>query len=173
MSEMFAVFSGPLAVPCIVCLIAGIVLLLVELCLPGFGAPGILGILSLFAVVVMQFIGNSLAGALAFTLCMLILVLLLLIFFLRSFKKGFLSKSPLVNRSSIRDISDKATDIPEPSVARGSRGTALTALRPAGIVEIDGNRINAETDGTFLPAGTVVEVTGTKGLSIFVRGVQQ
>ena len=172
MSEMFAVFSGPLAVPCIVCLVAGIVLLLVELCIPGFGAPGILGILSLFAVVVMQFMGNSLAGALSFTLCMLVLILLLLLLFLRSFKKGLLSKSPLINRSSIRESSGKSADEPKPVVSRGSRGTALTALRPAGIVEIDGNRINAETDGTFLPAGTVVEVTGTEGLSIFVRAVQ-
>ena len=172
MSEMFAVFSGPLAVPCIVCLVAGIVLLLVELCIPGFGAPGILGILSLFAVVVMQFMGNSLAGALSFTLCMLVLILLLLLLFLRSFKKGLLSKSPLINRSSIRESSEKGADEPKPVVSRGSRGTALTALRPAGIVEIDGNRINAETDGTFLPAGTVVEVTGTEGLSIFVRAVQ-
>ncbi|MBQ3663543.1 MAG: hypothetical protein II914_05340 [Clostridia bacterium] len=172
MSEMFAVFSGPLAVPCIVCLIAGIVLLLVELCLPGFGAPGILGILSLFAVVVMQFIGNSLAGALAFTLCMLVVVLVLLILFLRSFKKGVLSKSPLVNRSSIRS-SGKSSKDPKPVVTRGARGTALTALRPAGIVDIDGNRINAETDGTFLPAGTAVEVYRTEGLSIFVRSVEQ
>ena len=173
MSEMFAVFSGPLAIPCIVCLIAGIVLLLVELCLPGFGAPGILGILSLFAVVVMQFIGNSLAGALAFTLCMLVVVLVLLILFLRSFKKGVLSKSPLVNRSSIRASYNKSFKDPKPVVTRGARGTALTALRPAGIVEIDGNRINAETDGTFLPAGTAVEVYGTEGLSIFVRSVKQ
>ncbi|MBQ6426134.1 MAG: hypothetical protein IJJ92_05020 [Clostridia bacterium] len=173
MSEMFAVFSGPLAVPCIICLITGIVLLLVELCLPGFGAPGILGILSLFAVVVMQFIGNSLTGALAFTLCMLILVLILLILFLHSFKKGLLSKSPLVNRSAVKKSSGKSSDEPKPVIARGSRGTALTALRPAGIVEIDGNRINAETDGTFLPAGTIVEVTGTEGLSIFVRSVPE
>ena len=143
-----------------------------ELCLPGFGAPGILGILSLFAVVVMQFIGNSLAGALAFTLCMLVVVLVLLILFLRSFKKGVLSKSPLVNRSSIRS-SGKSSKDPKPVVTRGARGTALTALRPAGIVDIDGNRINAETDGTFLPAGTAVEVYRTEGLSIFVRSVEQ
>ncbi len=173
MSEMFAVFSSPLAVPCIICLIAGVVLLLVELCIPGFGAPGILGILCLFAVVVMQFMENSVAGALAFTLCLLLLILVLLVLFLRSFKKGLLSKSPLVNRSSVRKSSGKGEKDPEPVIARGSRGTALTALRPAGIVEIDGNRINAETDGTFLPAGTVVEVTGTEGLSIFVRAVQQ
>ena len=172
MSEMFAVFSGPLAIPCTICLITGIVMFLVELCLPGFGVPGTIGILSLLAVVVMQFIGNSITGALSFTLCMLFLVLLLLLLFLRSFKKGLLSKSNLINRSAIRQSSENETEDPKPVLARGARGTTLTPLRPAGIVEIEGNRINAETDGTFLPAGTDIEVTGTEGLSILVRAVR-
>ena len=76
------------------------------------------------------------------------MVLVLLILFLRSFKKGVLSKSPLVNRSSIRASSNKSSKDPKPVVTRGARGTALTAL---GVYD----RI-----GKYAGAGSAIPVTG-------------
>ncbi len=40
----------------------------------------------------------------------------------------------------------------------GSTGTALSDLRPGGIVDIDGHRIDVVTSGEYLPAGEVIEV---------------
>ena len=166
MNEMLLLFSGPLAVPCLICLIAGIALLIIEMCIPGFGAPGIFGILCLIAAVLMQFIGNTVRGALAFTACVMVFMLVLVLIFLRSFRKGALSRSPIVNRSAVAQEQPTGE-----TILPGAKGKALTPLRPAGIVEIAGKRVNAETDGTFLAAGTEVEVIEAKGLGIIVHEV--
>ena len=171
MSEMIAFFSGPLAALCIILLIAGITLLIVEMCIPGFGAPGIFGIICLIAAVVVQFIGNTPRGALTFTACVVVLLLILVLVFLRSFKNGALSHSPFVNKTAVKEEPVKEEPVQTLSVLPGMKGKALTPLRPAGIVELNGKRVNAETDGTFLPAGTEVEVTEVKGLGIIVHEI--
>jgi membrane-bound serine protease (ClpP class) len=53
------------------------------------------------------------------------------------------------------DDSDDAS--PESSLV-GSTGLAVTDLRPGGIVDIDGHRIDVVTSGEFLPAGELIEV---------------
>ena len=40
----------------------------------------------------------------------------------------------------------------------GKSGTAVTNLRPVGVVEIEGKRYDVRTHSTFLPAGTKVSV---------------
>jgi membrane-bound serine protease (ClpP class) len=40
----------------------------------------------------------------------------------------------------------------------GSTGVAVSDLRPGGIVDIDGHRIDAVTSGEYLPAGEMIEV---------------
>ena len=51
----------------------------------------------------------------------------------------------------------------------GRTGTALSPLRPAGIAEIDGVRVDVVSDGGFIDAGTPIEVTRVDGNRIVVR----
>jgi membrane-bound serine protease (ClpP class) len=51
----------------------------------------------------------------------------------------------------------------------GRSGTAVSPLRPAGIAEIDGVRVDVVSDGGFVEAGTPVEVTRVDGNRIVVR----
>jgi membrane-bound serine protease (ClpP class) len=51
----------------------------------------------------------------------------------------------------------------------GRTGTALSPLRPAGIAEIDGTRVDVVSDGGFIEAGAVIEVTRVDGNRIVVR----
>jgi membrane-bound serine protease (ClpP class) len=51
----------------------------------------------------------------------------------------------------------------------GRTGTALSPLRPAGIAEIDGARVDVVSDGGFIEAGTPIEVTRVDGNRIVVR----
>jgi membrane-bound serine protease (ClpP class) len=48
-------------------------------------------------------------------------------------------------------------------------GTALSPLRPAGIAEIDGTRVDVVSDGGFIDAGAAIEVTRVDGNRIVVR----
>jgi membrane-bound serine protease (ClpP class) len=51
----------------------------------------------------------------------------------------------------------------------GRTGTALSPLRPAGIADIDGARVDVVSDGGFIDAGTPIEVTRVDGNRIVVR----
>jgi membrane-bound serine protease (ClpP class) len=52
---------------------------------------------------------------------------------------------------------------------RGRVGVAVSPLRPAGIAEIDGTRVDVVSDGSFIEAGTAIEVTRVDGNRIVVR----
>ena len=51
----------------------------------------------------------------------------------------------------------------------GRTGTALSPLRPAGVADIDGVRVDVVSDGGFIAPGTAIEVTRVEGNRIVVR----
>ncbi|MBQ7277954.1 MAG: hypothetical protein IJR17_01945 [Clostridia bacterium] len=164
---MFAVL-GPLAVPCILCFLFGILMFVVEMFTPGFGVAGGLGIAAFAAIIVMQFSANSLSAALTVSAVLLLLLCVIIVLFLRSFQKGALSKSKIVNASAVEGESSAATK----QVGRelmGKSGTAITPLRPTGVAEIEGERVNVSTRGSFIDAGSQVTVIALEGLNVIVK----
>ncbi|MQA31638.1 MAG: nodulation protein NfeD [Luteitalea sp.] len=51
----------------------------------------------------------------------------------------------------------------------GKTGTVISPLRPAGIAEFDGARVDVVSDGGFVDAGSTIEVTRVDGNRIVVR----
>lgn len=51
----------------------------------------------------------------------------------------------------------------------GRTGVVMTALRPAGIVDIDGRRLDVTADGAFIEAGAKVIVTHVSGNFLVVE----
>ena len=51
----------------------------------------------------------------------------------------------------------------------GKVGTAVTPLRPTGIVEVDGERLEVLTEGAFIAAGSRVKVVAMDRRRYFVR----
>ena len=164
----FIEMLGPTAVPTLICLIVGLILLVIEMFLPGIGVAGVSGVISLLAVVVMQLGWGNPRVALYVIAIVLLVIILGLIWIIRSFQKGRLSKSFLV----LRDSSD-GTSVPEIATAKsdlvGKTGVALTTLRPAGIAEIDGRRVDVATAGEFIPKGSPVTVLKAEGMHILVN----
>ena len=136
----------------LIALIVGYALLVVEMCVPGFGVPGILGI----ALSVLGLFGMQPTPAQGLTLvCVFVLLLLIaLVICLHSLSRGRLSKSRLV-LSAVSTRSDGDGDL---SRFIGMTGTAHTPLRPAGIAELDGARLNVVTEGDFIERGAPVRV---------------
>lgn len=159
---------GPTAVPTLVCLIVGLVLLVIEMFLPGIGLAGVSGMLALIAVVVMQLGWGNPRVALYVIAITLLIIILGLIWIIRSFQRGRLSKSFLV----LREQSD-GTSVPEVATAKsdlvGKSGVALTTLRPAGIAEIGDKRVDVTTAGEFIPKGSRVTVVSAQGMHILVN----
>ena len=159
---------GSLAVPCILCFLFGILMFVVEMFTPGFGVAGGLGIISFAAIIVMQFLANSVTAALIVTAVLVLLLAIIIVLFIRSFQKGAISRSKLINNTAVEGESS-ATIKEKGKALVGKTGTAITALRPAGIVEIDGARMNVSTYGNFIEAGKEVVVDAVEGLNIFVK----
>ena len=159
---------GYLAVPCILCFLFGILMFIVEMFTPGFGVAGGLGIASFAAIIVMQFLANSLTSALIVTAVLVLLLAIIVVLFIRSFQKGAISRSKLINTTAVEGDSSPVVREKEMELV-GKTGTAITALRPAGIAEIDGVRMNVSTYGNFIEPGKTIVVAAVEGLNVFVK----
>ena len=155
-------FGHPIA---LVALVVGYVLLVVEMCIPGFGVPGITGIiLAVLGIITMQ---PTPVQALIVVVVYVVLLCIALAICLRSAAKGRLSKSRLV----LNEVATKAETSESSELAYfiGRTGTAHTPLRPAGIAEFDGVRLNVVSEGEFVQAGVAVQIVRVDGGRILVR----
>jgi len=55
----------------------------------------------------------------------------------------------------------------------GKTGVATSYLRPAGVANVEGRRIDVLTQGDFLPAGTPIKITRVEGARIFVVPIEE
>ncbi len=64
--------------------------------------------------------------------------------------------------------------LPSPlGVEVGSVGTVKSNLRPAGIAEIDGKRVDVVSEGSFVPRDTLIEVIEVDGDRVVVRATPE
>ena len=151
-------------IPIMALLLVGVGLLVFEMYVPGFGVPGISGI----ALLVLGFflLKPTLAqGLLLFAILAAILCIALSIC-LYSASKGRLSKSKLVlNDVAVPASAAENNDL---NYFIGREGVTHTALRPAGIGEFDGVKLNVVSDGEFIAQGRRVRVQKVAGNRIVV-----
>lgn len=158
-------FAHPIA---IVALVLGYVLLVVEMCIPGFGVPGVLGlILAVLGVITLQ---PTPQQALIVVVVYVALLCVALAICLRSAAKGRLSKSRLV----LNEVSTQPGDAETNDLCYfiGKTGTAHTPLRPAGIAELDGVRLSVVSTGDFIESGAPVRVIRVEGKRIVVGRIE-
>ena len=155
------ILGNPIA---LVALVAGYVLLVIEMCVPGFGVPGVLG--TVLAILGLFLLQPAPLQALLLVLVYVALLLIALAICLRSVAHGRLSKSRLV----LKAVATRADsgDSGDPGHLIGKTGVAHTPLRPAGIAELDGMRLNVVTEGDYIEKGTPVRVVRVAGNRIVV-----
>ncbi len=150
----------------LVFLIAGVVLLTVEMFLPGIGIFGGLGFICLVLFIAFQ--AKTLTEALILVLIIAAIVTIFVLILVRSFKKGRIYRSGIVlkNEQTREEGFFAGSDM---SHIMGKQGVSVTVLRPAGTAAFDGERIDVLTEGEFIPAGTPVEVVRVSGMRVFVK----
>ena len=136
---------GPAAA---VCLIAGLIFIIIELIIPGFGFFGITGGLLLLAGIILRLIDGGNGNPVAqFFLMLLILILILGAAFglvALAAKKGWLNRTFLVDTG--RAVPEGHTEgTKDYSGLIGKTGTTATMLRPAGIASISRTGSGAST----------------------------
>jgi len=150
--------------------LGGVVLLALEFfVIPGFGFAGILGIVALLAALVLSVVGSG-ATPEFFMLAAGRIILALLVALLASFVLLRLMPRTPFGRRLILDTG-LGTE-PESDLRwLGKRGRATSPLRPAGIAEIEGARVDVVSEGELIEPGTPVEVTRVDGNRIVVRQI--
>ncbi len=158
-------FGHPIA---LIALVVGYVLLVVEMCIPGFGVPGIAGIiLAVLGIITMQ---PTPLQALIVVVVYVLLLCIALAICLRSAAKGRFSKSRLV----LNEVATKAETQERSELAYfiGKTGVAHTMLRPAGIAEFDGVKLSVVSEGDFIEKDTAVRVERVEGKRIIVAALK-
>ena len=154
-------------IPVVIMMLVGVALLVVEMYVPGFGAPGISG--SILVALGFVLLKPPLAeGLLLFAILAAILCVALSIC-LYSASKGRLSKSKLVlNDVAVPASAAENNDL---NYFIGREGVTHTALRPAGIGEFDGVKLNVVSDGEFIAKDRPIRVQSVEGNRIVVRDI--
>ena len=150
-------------------LIVGIGFLIGEIFHPGFGLPGILGLVCLGLDILIS--AQTLAQGLLMTAIAAVIVLVVFLIGASFISRGKLPKNLVlsVENGSVEGFVSGDGD----GAAPGQTGRAVTVLRPAGIAEIGGRRLDVVTQGEFIPEGSSLRVEAVEGSRIVVAAAQE
>ena len=147
-------------------ILVGLALIVVEVTVvPGLNVIGVAGVLGAAVGVVVAFVEYGVAGGLG-TLAATVLAAggggYLLV------ESGAWDRFVLTDTLTGGDA--EAADEAE-SRARllGKTGTAITPLRPGGVAEVGGARVEVETEGAFVASGSAVRVVALDRRRVIVR----
>jgi membrane-bound serine protease (ClpP class) len=172
----------------VIAILAGVVLLAIEVfVLPGFGIPGILGLLLMMGGLISTFLpqgkgmfnsGFVASGGLNDLLWITLLVIgslvsggLLLWFVIKQigeiplFRKLVLTGDDEVTSGT---LASSAMMGAETFLRVGDEGVTVTRMTPAGRIEIANRLYDAVTEGSLLEAGTQIHVISVDGIRIGV-----
>ncbi|MBA3063097.1 MAG: nodulation protein NfeD [Atribacteria sp.] len=153
----------------IILFVIGLLLLLAEIFfIPGFGLAGISGIATILASIFLTF-GNIIQATYSILIALGISVIgfFLLIKYIpstRTWRKFVLSteqKKELGYTVGTKDLKRLI----------GGKGISITPLRPSGIVEVNGKKLDALTRGEYVDSNTKIKVISIEGNKIVVEAV--
>lgn len=153
---------------------SGLVLLAAEfLLIPGFGVAGVLGIAALLSGLSLSLIGGGATwdfilralGRVIFSLLLALVGSLVLLRFLPRLPFG----RRLILESGLSAGKGYASPPEADKLWLGKSGTAISPLRPSGIAEVEGERVDVVSDGEFIEAGAQIVVSRVDGNRIVVR----
>jgi membrane-bound serine protease (ClpP class) len=154
----------------------GVLLLALEVfVIPGFTIAGIAGIIALVAGLGMTLVGAGATvsmflvalGRVAVSLLVAIAAAFVLLRFLPQMPFG---RRLVLNTGMDADVGYVSAPAAD-KLWLGRTGIALSPMRPAGIAEIDGSRVDVVSEGAFLEAGATIQVVRVDGNRIVIRRV--
>lgn len=159
--------------------IVGVLLILAEVFLiPGFGVAGISGILLVLISLVVSLVGNvgfsfptlpSFTPAIV-TVAVTMLLLLMTALALGRYMPQMSTAGGLILAPELSSASGY-TSADTHAEYLGQVGSAITDLRPSGIVELMGRRVDVITAGEYIAQGRQVRVVSVRGSRVEVREV--
>ena len=150
-------------------IISGIILLLIEMMIPGFGIFGLTGLLLLLWGIYDGLGGGPMA---MITVMALSIVGVIVLWWIIS----VFPKTKVGDRLTLRLQSTKEKGYachPDPTAWLGKIGVAKTVLRPVGTIVVDHTFLDVVTDGEFYEPGTEVIIVSVMSGRIVVRATEK
>ena len=154
--------------------VSGLALLVAEIfVIPGFGVAGVLGIAALLSGLSLSLIGGGATwdfifkavGRVIFSLLLALIGSLVLLRFLPRLPFG----KRLILATGLAAGEGYASPPETDQNWRGKGGIAVSPLRPSGIADVEGERVDVVSDGEFIEAGAKIVVSRIDGNRIVVR----
>lgn len=149
----------------VICFLIGLTFMVFEMFHPGFGFPGIIGGILLIMGVVLS-AKTAMQGFIMFIVILAILGALLLII-LKSFSKGKLSKELVLEDRQNKESGYIGSEDLEYFLNK--EGITKTVLRPAGIADFNGVKLDVISEGGYIEKERDVKIIKVEGRRIVVR----
>ncbi len=146
----------------------GVLFVIIELFIVG-AVIGIIGIILISISIVM--LGNNLLLMLGNVIVALILSIIEWVVLVKIFKKNI----PFLDKVILKDSTNAEsgfTSHDDRSHLVGKTAQNVTDLRPAGIIKLDDERIDAVSDGTFILRNRQVKILEVEGTRVVVREIE-
>jgi len=154
----------------ILLLLVAAALVAAELFLPSHGLMGLLAVLCALGSVILAARVSPLWGA-VFAFVAIIATPLVFYWTVRLYPKSPMGKRVMLDapQPAANDMFNEESQKLQHLV--GQRGVAMTLLRPAGSVDLNGNRIDCVSEAEVIDPGTRVEVIRVSGQKVIVKAV--
>ena len=146
----------------IILFVIGMVLVIIELYVPGIGIPGAVGGVSLIAFIIVT--GQNAAQRIILAGIILVICIILFVIFFTLLSKKRLPKSLILETSE-----EGYSGTSDMQFLLGKVGTALSTCRPAGNADFDGMKLDVVSRGEYIEKGATIEVIKIEGNRIVVK----
>jgi membrane-bound serine protease (ClpP class) len=155
---------------------AGLLLVALEVfVIPGFGVTGVLGIAAILAGLVLSLTGSGASAEFIVRLGSQVVFSLLLALLASAVLLRYLPRLPLARRLVLNTGLGAGEGLDSMATTDlrwlGKRGDTVSSLRPAGIAQFGGERVDVVSEGDFIAAGEPIEVVRVDGNRIVVKHV--
>lgn len=144
--------------------ILGLTFVYLEAFMPGFGISGGIGSFLLLYGIIRT--ADTLEEFVVLLVLLAIIIAVAIKMILKSFKTGKLAKQMVLSDELNAASGFNGTADFTPYLNR--TGISRTVLRPAGIGEFDGERLNVVSDSEYIPAGTNIKIIKVEGSRVVV-----
>ena len=139
-------------------LAVGFILVGIEIFIPG-GILGTFGAIAWLAAAIVGWTKFPDPWKLVSAVGLLFIGLLTFVIWIRYFPKSRMGKLLSLSENAANYKAHKTADLPPV----GSVGKALSTLRPSGIAEVEGRRLDVVANGEWIDAGEPVKISSTSG----------
>ena len=146
--------------------VIGIMVIIAEIFIPSLGVLAVIALALLSYSLYIVFTSISTTAGVIFTGLDIIIVPLIVVLGIK-----ILAKSPLALKRELSKQNGVVSQKEELETYINMKGIAVTDLRPAGMAQINSQRVDVVTDGEYIEADTPVIVTGVAGNRIVVEAI--